>query len=789
MPSNECAIRAQSFYPDGVKYLKPDQSVITCLDAPATPGGILSPDGRRLLLVDHEPHPPIALLARPYRGLAGVRIDTEHGWRRRTTALDGLTIIDVSTGTSTNVVVKGSASIGAPLWASDSRHFSFTVDAPSGLELHLHDGQNDRLVEGIRLSDILSGGQLGGRRSFIWSRDSREIWVAAIPPARRPPREHEIGPTISETSGSRSQMPIFSDLLRSVADADEFEFWATTQLMRIDVETGTKTCIGNPALLIEVTPSPDDQYLLVERLQRPFSSRVPYKFFARRTEIWDRRGSILRVIADLPVSDQIPPRGVPTGPRAANWHEGRPSMLTWTEACDDGNPDAVVQHRDRLLHLASPFDGQPVEWLRLKHRWAGTWSLEEGSLVREFDRGGRMLTTWHVEDGLETSMVMRQSQNEAYEALGTPVCVRLARGTRVVVQHGSRILMEGAGATPTGNRPFVGWFDLKARTSERVVTSAALTQTERVGLVDRNPQVMVVREQSSESVSNFLVLNTTSGSKVRLTAFENPHPHVKLPRPELYTCVRHDGVALSGLLHRPPGHSVERDGPLPTILWAYPMDYADGVTAGQVRASVGAFKRLASTSPVWMTLFGFAVVTDATMPIVGDTLTKNDTFLEQIGAAAEAHIQFLSARGIADPARIITAGHSYGGFLTANLVAHTDLFVAGIARSGVYNRSLTPFGFQSERRTFWNSPDVYDKLSPFRYADRIKVPLLLIHGSADDNPGTETLQSERLFDAIQATGGTARLVILPHEGHNYEARESVLHVIVEQAHWAIKYTE
>ena len=246
---------------------------------------------------------------------------------------------------------------------------------------------------------------------------------------------------------------------------------------------------------------------------------------------------------------------------------------------------------------------------------------------------------------------------------------------------------------------------------------------------------------------------------------------------------RGDGVQLSGMLHTPPGYDPARDGPLPLVIWAYPDDFGTAGTAGQVRGSTTRFTRLTASDPAWFVLRGYAVLANATMPVIGDPETKNDTYIEQISAAAAAHVKALAEAGIADPARVAVAGHSYGAFMTANLLAHTDLFAAGIARSGAYNRTLTPFGFQTERRSFWEVPAVYDRVSPFRYADQISAPILLVHGADDANSGTFPVQSERLFQAIAGNGGTARLVVLPLESHGYLARESVLHVLAEQFSW------
>jgi len=410
--------------------------------------------------------------------------------------------------------------------------------------------------------------------------------------------------------------------------------------------------------------------------------------------------------------------------------------------------------------------------------------------VREFDRDRRWYTTWllHVDDASRNRVLHERAVDDAYGDLGDPVSHRLPDGRALLIQEGNRVFVTGEGATPEGHRPFIGWLDLDTAALEKVLESATGSIDNFAGLIGPAGTQVLIRHESPAETPQFVVVDLAGGGRRPLTDFPHPHAELAAAEKQLVTYDRGDGVQLSGMLHLPPGYDVERDGPLPLLIWAYPDDFGTAGTAGQVRSAPGAFTRLSASHPVWFTLIGFAVLLDATMPVIGDPETMNDTFVEQITMAAEAHINNLVKQGVVDPSKVLAAGHSYGGFMTANLLAHTDLFAAGIARSGAYNRSLTPFGFQAERRHFWEARDIYDKLSPFRYADAITSPLLLIHGAADNNPGTYTIQSERLFAAIQATGGTARLVLLPHESHGYQARESVLHVLAEQFAWAQKHT-
>ncbi len=776
-------------------YQLPDEDVVAIIDTPPTPALSLSPDGRHVALVHYESHPPIELLARPYLRLGGVRTDPTIRGRQRSLRLVGLTLVTVADGRHRSVVLPADVGLGIPSWSPDSQRLVFMVDAVDRIGVWVADvvSATAKPVPGLVVSDALTGGQLGGDGPVRWSRDGASLLALTVPADRVGLGDRvvePIEPHIEETVAKTSQMATFQDLLTSAADEERFEDLATAQLARVDPSSGEALAIGRPGLLYGFTESPDRQHLLVRRLQRPFSFRVPFTSFARTVEVWSPSGDVEAVIGDLPVSDEVPRQGVATGPRGISWEERAPASLLWMEALDGGDPMAVAAHRDRIQRSQAPFT-DVAEAALVEHRCLGWYELDQpgGLLVVEHDRDRRWRTTRLVDlvDPTKSRVLFDLSANDAYGDPGAPLYVSHPDGTDTVLQVGTSIFLRGQGATPEGNRPFLDRFDLTDGTTERLHASPAGALEPVLGFVDEG-RAMLVRRESPTEPPNLVVVPIDPASPRRtLTSFVDPHPQLTGMRKELRTHHRADGVALNGLLHLPPGHDVQRDGRLPLVVWAYPLEYSDAATAGQVRGSDQGFTRLGALGPVWFVLRGYAVLLDATMPVVGDPETMNDTYIEQVTEAARAHVAALDEDGIIDPRRVIVGGHSYGGFMTANLLAHTDLFAAGIARSGAYNRTLTPFGFQSERRNLWEAPQVYDAVSPFRHADKIRTPILLIHGAADNNPGTFTVQSERLFQALQGTGGTARLVLLPHESHGYVARESVLHVLAEQFAWAERW--
>jgi dipeptidyl aminopeptidase/acylaminoacyl peptidase len=772
-----------------VPYQTPASDIVSIIDAPPTPAASLAPGRRFVALVHYESHPPVAHLARPYLALAGLRLDASIGGRQRTRRLTGLSVIAVPGGQPRRIELPEGKSVSVPTWASDGRRFAFTLDEPDGIGVWVADAQAATAAEvpGLRVRDVLSGDPTSAGSTARWSRDGSTLFALGATGPPGPPEPEPIEPRLEDAAGKHSQMATYTDLLRTDADADLFEELATTVPLRVEPDSGTVTQLGPPGLYYYLGESPDGRHLLVYRLQRPFSFRVPFPYFARRVEVWTADGELERVVADLPVSDEVPRQGVPTGPRLVSWEESMPASLVWTEALDGGDPMAKAEFRDEVNRLPAPFDESPLPCVQVEHRCLGWYDMAAPGqlLITEHDRDRRWLTSRLTDLGApqDSRVIFDHSADEAYLDPGTPLMTVHPDGTRTVLQDGHQIYLRGDGASPEGDRPFLDRLDLSDLVTKRIWRSPADAYEHVLGFAGDDREALLIWHESRTEPPNLAVVRPSSDERTPLTSFPDPHPQLTGMDKRLLSYDRGDGVKLTGLLHLPPGYDQERDGPLPLVIWAYPLDYGDAATAGQVRGTTERFTRLMAGEPTWFVLRGYAVLQNATMPVIGDPETMNDTYVEQISEAAEAHVRALTDMGIADPRRVAVGGHSYGAFMTANMLAHTDLFAAGIARSGAYNRSLTPFGFQTERRNFWEATSVYDRVSPFRYADKITAPLLLIHGELDANSGTFPIQSERLFQAIQGTGGTARLVILPHENHGYVARESVLHTLAEQFDW------
>lgn len=769
-------------------YKKPPANVTKIVEAPPTPYVSVSPEKDALMLVNYNPNPGIATLARPFLKLGGLRIDAVQNSRQRITEFTGVQVewLNPVKKVAIAMPTKGRIS-GVPVWAPNGKKVAFGVDTDQGVELWTAD---TRTGKSMRLGQFYINDVLG--TPFFWMDDSERLMVRQIPAGRgKMPATPSVptGPNIEETAGKKSQVMTFQDLLKTESDEKQFEFLAKSQLVLVNVATGKATNVGAPGLYMGCEWSPNEQYLLVTALKRPFSYRVQYNNFARSTEVWDKAGKKVYTIADLGVTDEIPRQGVVIGPREASWQPLHAARLYWAEALDGGDPKKKVEFRDKVMLLDAPFTAAPRELTKVRQRYSGfEWTAQKDfALLSEYDRDRRWIDVWKIDLNTpeKKDTMFSLSVNDDYANPGDAIYQRLPNGEYVIAQDGDWMYFQSEGASPEGSFPRVDKINLKTREKVTVFKSKTGTFEEFIAFSDKKYQSIITRFQTQTQPPNFYEVTLATDQRRMLTEFKDPAPEMTGVNKQLVKYKRKDGVPLSGTLYLPADYKPGQK--LPLFMWAYPLEYSDASTAGQVRSSDNKFTFYRGDSPLFFVTQGYAVLMDATVPVVGDPETMNNTFVEQITSGGRAAIDYLDSLGIIDRKRVGVGGHSYGAFMTANLLAHSDDYAYGIARSGAYNRTLTPFGFQSERRSFWEAQDIYMNLSPFTHANKINEPLLMIHGEADNNPGTFTVQSERLYQAIKGNGGTARLVLLPHESHGYRAKESVEHVLAEMFDWAERY--
>ncbi len=776
-------------------YQHPPRSVADMLDARLTPYASLAPDRSVLLLQEQPAFPSIAEVAAPERRLAGLRLDPRTSAPSRRTYADRLSFLDLRDRKTTRPVrgLPTSARIAEVRWAPTGARLVFTVTDASGVSLWLVDAADG---QARRLGDLRLSSATGP--ACTWWPDGQSLLCKTIPPNRgAEPVASEVptGPVIQEATGKKAPSRTYPDSLKGPHDERLFEFHTQSQLVRITVD-GKATTIGAPALFDEAQPSPDGKYIMVQAIHRPFSYREMADRFPRTISVWDPAGKIIKQIADLPLHDAIPVdfAAVQTGPREFEWRADADAELCWVEARDGGDPKRKAAVRDELLCLAAPFTGKPRSIIQLALRYGGVqWASNDLSLVHEWWWTDRKTRTWISAPGAakpKPELLWDRSSEDRYGDPGHPMTRRTHRGTFVLHTgaDGRTLLLFGEGASTDGDRPFIDRLSLATRRADRLWRSEAPYYERPFDLLDDAGTAVLARRESVSEPPQYLLRTLGTPAPTILTSFPHPSPQLAKVDKRLIKYKRADGVALTGMLYLPPGFRPGKDKPLPLLMWAYPQEFKSSDSAGQVTDSPHRFVRVAWHSPLWALALGYAVLDDPAMPIVGEgTVEPNDTYIPQLVASAQAAVDEVVRLGVTDRDHIAIGGHSYGAFMTANLLAHSNLFRTGIARSGAYNRTLTPFGFQAEERTFWQAPKTYVDMSPFTFADKLDEPLLMIHGQADSNPGTFTLQSERLFEAIKGLGGTARLVLLPAESHGYLARESVHHTMWEQVEWLDKF--
>ncbi len=758
-------------------YRRAPDNIRAVLDAPPAAQLFANPPGTWVIAARGRRYPPISELAAPMLRLAGERIDPRTNGPHRATRYVSFELRRLDDGGAVPLRLPAGARMSAPRWSPDGRRFAALRTTESGVELWVGSTSGEiRALPGIRVNAAYG-------EPLQWLDGGSRLLVQTIPAGRGAvPAEPSApaGPLAQETAGKAGPSRTLQDLLKNPHDESLFEYLATSQLTAVDADTGSATAIGRPAIFTSTEGSPDGKHLLVRRLRRPYSYLLEAADFPHEVEVWNLEGAREKTIASQPMRERVPIDGVAVGPRLHQWKTNEPATLVWVEALDEGDPRKQVPHRDRALQWSAPFDGEPKEWLRTVDRWASVrWLADGRALVTDSDRRKRRTRMRLIGPGLDKELWARNSQDR-YNDPGDPVTHMTPPGARLVRQSGDWIFLEGEGATPQGDRPFLDRFHLMTGAKERLFQCDEQSYETVAAVLSADGARLLTRRESPVDPPNYLVRSSGKIER-KLTDDRDPTPELRQIERRLIKYKRADGVPLSFTLNLPPGYVPGTR--LPAVVWAYPRDYGDAGTAGQVSGSTKRFTTIAGPSHLFFLLAGYAILDGAAMPVIGSGETANDTYLDQIVASAKAAIDQGSELGVIDPKRVGVGGHSYGAFMTANLLAHSDLFRAGIARSGAYNRTLTPFGFQAESRTLWEARDIYLRMSPFLAADKINEPVLLIHGEADNNAGTFPIQSDRMYQAIRGNGGTVRYVVLPHESHSYEARESVEHTIAEMIAW------
>jgi dipeptidyl aminopeptidase/acylaminoacyl peptidase len=793
-------------------YNQPPKDILDVMHAPSPPMPRVSPTLDAILLVSWQDYPPISRVSTPFLRLAGVRVEPRNHSKHDTPGGYGITpcatgfdLVHIADGAQIHIALPQGACPGGPVWAADGKRFAFVNLAPEAVELWIGDARTGEVhpVPGAHLNPMFND-------EMQWMPDQKTLLVKLVPEGMgAPPPEPTVpaGPSIQETGGEKGQSSTYEnrDTLGSKHDEDLFDYYAAAQLAFVDAATGAVTPVGKPANYEFLGPAPDGRHILVTAIHKPYSYVTTYDRFPQEVEVWDvsdRSHVVAHTIASLPLADRVPIAGVPVGPRDFSWRATEPATLVWAEALDGGDWKVNVPARDKILLLKAPFNSPAAEITRTEQRYVGfAWSEQPATaLLNEYDenRHWRRSFLIDVDDQQpKPRLLWDLSTDEKYANPGNPVERQLANGSWVVRQEGDSIYLAGVGSSLDGDRPFLDRLDLKTLKSQRLFRSDKTSYERFLSFTGPDSKTFLTWHQSPTDPPNAFArtlgksLDPPAGeaafasTSVAITHIPDPTPAVRAIKKRLVKYKRADGLDLSFTLYTPPGY--QEGTRVPTVLYAYPLDYADASKAGQVAGSQETFTQLRQYR--LLLLAGYAIIDNASFPIIGDPKKAYDTYLEQLVADAKAAVDEAVRLGVADPDRIGVTGHSHGALMTANLVAHSDLFRAGVATSGSYNKTLTPFGFQNERRSVWEATDVYLKVSPFFFADKLKTPLLIMHGAEDANPGTTPIQASKLYEAIRGNGGTTRLVLLPHEPHWYSAMESNEQLIYEMLRWFDKYVK
>ncbi len=782
------------FAQENITYQKPPKEILDLVEYERAPVVMMDSDKNYMILIHRNTYKSLDDLNQEELKLGGLRINPNYHISSTVTYYNNLKIKNIHE--KNEIPVNGlpqNPRIAYLTWSPDERKIAFTHTGENGLELWILDLKS---ASAKKIQTPKINANLGN--PITWLRDNETILITCVPEDFRlmdAKKELPEGPIVSVSDGSVSQNRTFQDLLKNKTDEFNFEQITTTEIYKVNL-SGKISLFKEKAMYEDLSLSPDGKYLLISTLQKPFSYLVPYYRFPSETTVYDANGGLIKKVNSLELAE-IMPKGfmaVRKGKRSMFWRDDLAASLVYVEALDNGNPEEKVEFRDAVYIWNAPFHSEPQLLVKTVQRFSGiTWGDEHTAILFDYWYDTRSLRTFIFnpsQSRSELKLISDRNYQDIYSDPGNFETRRNEFGNQVLAIEGNTAYLIGEGFTPEGQFPFIDKLDLKTLKTNRWYQSTYQNKKETLfSITDFKKGIALVRIESASEYPNYYFRNLNKKeSLTQLTEFKNPFESIKNVHKEVIKYKRKDGVELSGTLYLPAGYDKVKKEKLPLLIWAYPAEYKDKNSAGQSSQNPNEFTFPYYGSFVYWVTRGYAILDDAAFPIIGEGTTEpNDTFVEQLVWNAEAAIDAVDKLGYIDRKKVGVGGHSYGAFMTANLLTHSDLFACGIARSGAYNRTLTPFGFQREQRNYWEVPEVYNTMSPFMNAEKMKTPLLLTHGEADNNPGTFTLQTERYFQALKGLGAPVRMVILPKESHGYVAKENILHLLWEQDQFLEKY--
>ena len=778
-------------------YQKPPKEILDLVDVSRAPSVLLDDDKNQMVLLYRNSYKSIEELSKEEMRLGGLRIDPKTNIGSRVTYINNVKLKKLDKKEAKIVQVEGlpeNPKLTNFKWSPDQRKIALTNTTTEGVELWVLD------IESASASKI-TGAHLNANIGNVihWFEDGASLLVKMISKNRKPLINTKtavpVGPTISVNNGKKAQNRTYQDLLKNKNDEHNFEQLATSEIYRVSLDGSSEKWLGAD-LYRELTFSPDGNYVMVVTINQPFSYLVPYGRFPSKTKIYTKEGAEVETVLDVPLIEDLPQgfMAVRTGKRNFSWRNDKSSTLTYVMALDEGDPAKEVEHRDEMFELEAPFKSDGKSILKTINRFYNVqWGTDNVAIAYDYWWNTRNTKTYlfNPSDASKAPIVLHdRNYQDRYSDPGGFIMERNDMGSMVLTIFNNQAFSIGDGYTKDGQFPFVDQLNLKSRKNKRVYQSTYTDKVEDISNYDPKKKKLLVRIESPSEYPNYY-FRTVVGKQIdQITHFENPFKSLQSVDKQVISYIREDGIELSGTLYLPIGYDKNKKEKAPMIMWAYPTEFKDKSSAGQNTKNPNEFTYPYYGSMVYWVTRGYIVLDDASFPIIGGGDDEpNDSFREQLVANAKAAIDAVDELGYVDRDRVAVGGHSYGAFMVANLLSHSDLFAAGIARSGAYNRTLTPFGFQSEERNYWEAPEIYNGMSPFMHAEKMNEPLLLVHGEADNNSGTYPMQSERYFNALKGLGATVRLVMLPKESHGYRSKESILHLLWEQDQWLEKHVK
>ncbi len=782
---------------ENLEYQKPSKEILDLVDVSLAPSVSVDANGENLVFLYRESFKTISELSEEEMRLAGLRINPLTNISSRANYFNNIQVKKPKDKEAFQVNgLAKNMRITNLKWSPNQSMLAFTNTTSAGVELWVLDITKK---SANKITETKVNANLGS--PFIWFRDNSGLLVKFIPTTRKSlinaSKAIPKGPTITVSEGTKAQNRTYQDLLKNTNDEYNFEQLALSEIKKVNLDGSSKNW-ASTAMYSNIAFSPDGKYAITTQIQKPFSYIVPYRRFPQETKLHKSSGEIIRSINKVPLTEVLPKgfMSTRTGKRSMTWRSDQPATLVWAEALDKGDPKVEVAYRDEVFQLKAPFTDNPSSILKTIGRyWQIEWTNSDYAIAYDYWWNTRNTKTYVFNPSKpdqKPTILHDRSYQDRYNDPGNAVTVKNEYGYSVIDIENNNMHLIGDGYTKDGQFPFIDKLDIKSKKTTRVYQSKYTNKIENINTaIDLKKGTFLVRIESPSEYPNYYIRNIYNENDLReITSFKNPFASMQNVHKEVIKYKRDDGLELSGTLYLPIDYDKEKKEKMPMILWAYPVEFKDKKSASQSTSNPNEFIYPFWGSMLYWVTKGYVVLDDASFPIVGEGNEEpNDSFRKQLVANGKAAIDAVDAMGYIDRDRVAVGGHSYGAFMTANLLSHSNLFAAGIARSGAYNRTLTPFGFQSEERSYWEAPEIYYTMSPFMHADKMKTPLLLIHGAADNNSGTYPLQSERYFNALKGLGAITRLVMLPKESHGYRAKESILHLLWEQDQWLDKYVK